>query len=197
MTSKCSCDLIFIITLLSFISVGDEDRIPPTISFKDALTVSAYEEEDGLTRIDSPAFASLEAARQYLRSILIAEDDCAKDLDIDVASPPVAACAATVFTVTITDPRCSGTNSIQTVVKRYALWVDSVPPTVSIVLERGPPQSNRLYSDPDGQYVHIDEGLYDFEDTEFSYFVNVSVTFSSDIYIQLHYAHIIISSIKG
>ena len=152
-----------------------EDRDSPVISFKDALTVSAYEEEDGLTRIDSPAFASLEAARQYLRSILIAEDDCANDLVIDVASPPVAACAASVFTVTITDPRCSGTNPIQTVVERYALWVDSIPPTVSIVLERGPPQSNRLYSDPDGQYVHIDEGLYDFEDTEFSYFVNVSV----------------------
>lgn len=136
--------------------------------------VSAHERRGRPTIIGSPAFASLDGARQYLESIIKAEDDCAKVLSIEVISPLLAACEATVFTVTVTDPRCSEINPIQTVSREYALWVDVLPPTVSIVLERGGPDSNTLYADPEGGYIHIDQGTHDFENTGFSYFIEVS-----------------------
>ena len=151
---------------------GAEDLVPPTIAFKEALTVSAYERDDGLTIIDSPAFTSLEDARKYLKSIIKADDDCATDLSITVSSPLLAACTNTVFTVTVTDPRCSELNPLQTVSKDFALVVDDIAPSVSVGFER---EADSTYFDQEGIYLHIDEVNHDYENTMFSYNVTVSL----------------------
>ena len=114
----------------------DEDFIPPTITFKEGLNVDAYEEDNGLTIINSPAFASLEAARKFLAAIVKAEDDCAAILNVLVTSPSAAACENSIFTVTATDPRCSSTNPLQTKVRQFAIKVDEERPTANITFER-------------------------------------------------------------
>ena len=150
-----------------------EDRTPPVISFKESFNELAYERDDGIIVIREPAFDSLERARKWLNSVIQAEDDCARDLHIAVAKPPASNCASTVFTVTVTDPRCSPTNEIQTVVQLYELWVDVRSPTVEITLGRDAPKTNRLLGG-DGSYIHIDQDLHDYQDIEFSYTIEVS-----------------------
>jgi len=160
------CDLL--------IDECDEDFIPPVINFKMGYGVDAYEREsDGLTIINSPAFASLEEARLFLESIVIAKDDCAAVLNIEVTSPSESTCENTTFAVTVTDPRCSETNPIQTVVRRFAIKVDEIAPTTSIIFEHG---RDEVYGtpevDPDFLYLHIDESAFNFENVLFSYQVD-------------------------
>ena len=119
----------------------DEDVYPPEIVFKSGHAVDIDEHESvGVTVINSPTFSSLEDARLFLANLVEATDDCVKELDVKVVSPSQANCENTIFTVTAKDPRCSDTHPHQsmynTVVRMFAIRVDTSPPLVSITFDR-------------------------------------------------------------
>ena len=78
-----------------------------------------FEQDDGITVINNPAFATLEAAHKYLTSIINVEEECAKELLIVVSSPPWAECADIKFTSTMMDSRYLLLNPLQTVKKLF------------------------------------------------------------------------------
>lgn len=129
----------------------DEDLIPPTISFKDGLAIDAVTNRDGVTAIASPAFRSIQEAKDYLESIIEAEDDCASELDIAVNSPLSGVqCESTEFKVIVTHSRCS-----VSVERRFMMVVDPYVPVVSIAFDNSTVENDDHYDANDGRFLHI------------------------------------------
>ena len=148
-----------------------EDGSPPIIHFKDGLSASIHEPFDGITIIEGVSFTSINDAYHFLKGNIVAEDDCSNDLSIEVSFPAVENCSKTVFTVTAYDNRCFKAGSIHTVMKKIAVMVDNISPSVSIGFDRIP---HSHYFDENGLYLHIDESSYDYEDINLWYNVTVS-----------------------
>lgn len=129
-----------------------EDVVPPTISFKDGLSVEAVVNGDGVTTITSPVFKTVQEAASYLESVVEAEDDCALGLQVEVKPPSLGAqCENTEFKVAVTDPRCD------VLVERvFLLTVDPYIPVVEISFDNSSViESDDHYGVGNDAYLHI------------------------------------------
>ena len=128
----------------------DEDLIEPYISFKDGLSIDATENDDGVTVINSPAFASRQEAEEYLTSVIIAEDDCSSNFALSVEVTAVVPLCLPTFTATAVDSVCSFT-----VQRRFQMKVDSFIPTVSIGFDNTTVEGDDFYGIGRDDYLHI------------------------------------------
>lgn len=152
----------------------DEDRSPPEIKllFPDKYTMRASEEFEGAIVVTNPKFGSIEEAKLFLTENIEVSDDCATDLDVNVANMTVASCDMTLFRVSVSDPSCSDVNPIQTVQKEFILFVDDLKPIVTIGFDRSP---IHLFSHGEKEYLHVMElSKSAFTDVNFWYKVEVS-----------------------
>eukprot|EP00957_Ditylum_brightwellii_P157970 12024088-Ditylum_brightwellii.AAC.1 len=141
-----------------------EDRSSPIISIKETLPVSVYTGNENITFIENPTFHTVEDARKFLLKNIKVEDDCARDMVVEV-SVPEASCADTQFTVKVSDPRCSKVNPMQTVTKDFILRVDGIAPIVSVGFDHEPLE----YTDQEKKMLHIPESDVSFENVLFWY----------------------------
>ena len=107
----------------------EEDIIPPSLSIQ-SVPLFSNPSIPQFPFIKEPVFSTIENAKDFLLKNLVASDDCAADLNLDISSPS-ASCDTTLFEVTVSDPRCAAVNPTQTLTKSFLLHVDDVPPTIS------------------------------------------------------------------
>ena len=107
----------------------EEDDIPPSLSIH-SVPLFSNPRFPEIPVIKKPVFSTVKNAEDFLLKNLVASDDCAADLNLDISSPS-ASCDTTLFEVTVTDPRCAAVNPTQTLTKSFLLHVDDVPPTIS------------------------------------------------------------------
>ena len=111
----------------------------PEISFSCGLAVDALKEQNGSTVINSPTFASLSDAGDYLASIVEAEDYCTSDVELQVTVPDSdATCENSMLNVVATDSNCVNDSNpgSHTAERQFIVKVDTQEPDVSIQFDR-------------------------------------------------------------
>jgi len=142
----------------------EEDNVPPSLSIE-SLPLFSNPRFPQIPFLKNPVFSTINDAKDFLLKHLVAYDDCATELDLNVSSP-FASCDGTLFEATVTDTRCGTINPTQTLTKSFLLHVDDEAPVLSVGFH---PSSKTLLHQGNKQILFVQESDESFVNVLYSY----------------------------